>query len=236
MTTLRVLNMDHVDEWKKTRELPSFLAPRGEFSLSPCDDCSAPCCAKTVHMSAVEAVRMAMTLGVPLEDFAVAESHEPYHAYTGVAVYHPIVLDEGEARLALRKSDRGECVFLLHIRGRGRCGAYMLRPGLCRFFPYEVEDDEGSVRVGADVPCPTGWLYDESVAERLAGDLRQWRADVDLDAELVQAWNEAEQEDRSLAGFARWAIFELAETLGHDPERLYPPPRRRLGDRAGSSE
>ena len=225
---LRILNAPHASEWERFKNAPACMV-RVERSLSPCDGCLSHCCHHDAHLSAFEATRMALTLAVPLESFVVPE---PYKAADiGLAPYHAIRLDEGRVRLKLRRREDRSCVFLFKLGERGRCGAYALRPGICRLYPFELEEGDAHIHVGTLAYCPTQWLHDEDTEARIEGDLQRWREDLAADKKLVARWNRDARQDRSFAAFARFAVESLAPSFGVAPDELYPRPRRRLGQR-----
>lgn len=230
MKPLRIVNMTPAREWEPYRRLPRALV-RQEHWLSPCDSCSGQCCEQLVDVSAVEAVRIALTLVLPLE--AVVDTRAWEEPAGVVIASHAIRLDDGLVRLLLRRGAEGlGCTFLHRVAGRGRCVAYAVRPGVCRMYPYAIEEDDGTqLAVGSFKWCPSGWLYDEDTERAVAASLAAWREDLALDAELCARWNEEEREERSFAAFARFAAHDLAPRLGLDVARLYPPERRAFGSR-----
>ena len=232
MKPLRIVNMKPAAEWEPYRRLPRALV-RQEHWLSPCDTCSGECCEQVVDVSAVEAARIALTLVLPFESFVGTRSCEADVA-VAIEASHAVRLDEGLVRLTLRRQggDAGACAFLHRVGGRGRCVAYAVRPGVCRMYPYAVEEEDGArLAVGSLRWCPSGWLYDDDTERAVAASLAAWRDDLALDAALCARWNEEEREDRSFAAFARFAVHDAAPRLGLDVERLYPPERRAFNSR-----
>jgi Fe-S-cluster containining protein len=231
---LKVLNTKHASEWARYARAPARLFAR-DYKLNPCDGCEGTCCHFIVQVSALEATRIALTLVIPPEDMFEAHPFEVDDA-SGQPATHPIELAEGPVSLRLRRdADSRACVFKIEIGGRGRCGAYMLRPGQCRFYPWTVEEADGNViHTGNDEHCPTGWLHDDGTAARLGDELARWREALAQDATLCAKWNEDERpaEERTFDAFFRFAAAELAPGWGLDPTALYPPPRRRLGSRS----
>lgn len=223
--------MMSASEWEPYRRLPRALVRR-EHYLSPCDTCSGGCCEQIVDVTAVEAVRIALTLVLPFSSFLDTRAFEPQ---TGVdiAASHAIHLDTGPVRLLFRRGEAGSgCIFLRRIDERGRCLAYAVRPGVCRMYPYAVEEDDGTtLAVGTFRWCPSEWLYDDETEQRVAASLAAWREDLALDEELCARWNDEERADRSFDAFARFAVHEMGPRLGLDVERLYPPERRAFGSR-----
>lgn len=231
MRRLTITNMKHVREWEPYRRLPRALVSQ-EHAISPCDTCAGHCCHHAAEMSAVEAVRIALTLVVPLRAFVTARAWEVLGKGFDVAGSHPILLDGGRMRLFLRREKGGPCHFLHEIDGRGRCVAYSVRPGVCRVYPYSFEEEGGArIAIGTTMLCETGWLYDDDTEESVARSLAAWREDLALDEELCARWNEGEREDRSFEAFARFAVEAAAPMLGLDAERLYPPERRSFRSR-----
>lgn len=231
MSGLRILNMLHKEQWAPRRQLPMVLV-RQEHYLSPCDNCSGHCCEMQVELAVVEAVRIGITLAVPLEVFVKTRPYAPYGGDYFIDPGYPIELEGGPARLLFAHQEQGHCHFLHRVAGRGRCVAYGIRPGICRLYPYDVRLGDGErISVGTTNLCPYGWLYDENTTEQVGRDLDAWRRDIDTSNRFCAEWNQAGHADRSLPGFLREAVMTLGPALGLDPERLYPPRRRRLGER-----
>jgi Fe-S-cluster containining protein len=230
---LKILNARHVSTWAKYENAPAALVPE-EHSRHPCDKCPGHCCHHTCHVSAYEAARISLTLNLEMERFVEPERYEPAPEYQGVAVCHPIELGGGApVRLRFRQIGDGNapCVFLIGHVGVGRCSIYALRPGICRQYPFHVEDELGVVEVGNMNLCAPSWLYDEANEAALSTSLAQWRADLERDNELVARWNAEHSDKTRFAEFCQWIVRETAEELGGDPDRVYPRPRRRLGQR-----
>jgi hypothetical protein len=84
---------------------------------------------------------------------------------------------------------------------------------------------------GAPTLCPTSWLQNEEVTQRLEKEIRAWYASMDEERALIAAWEAHDGEDRSFRAFTRFAIRHVAPSLGKDPEELLLPQRRQhLGD------
>lgn len=224
----RILDMEHVSFWEERRHLPRFLFPF-EYSKDPCSSCVGYCCQTIVHVTMVEALRVVLPLGVPLDDVV---RRIPADGERGSKQTVPLPLDEGEVRLVLkqRESDGG-CLFLHTVGARNICSVHALRPGVCRVFPYKVDVGDRIISAGAPIACPTRWLYDEAIEQRVAGDVRQWLEDIEEERALVEAWRAHDGEDRSFAAFTRFAIRRLAGRYGLDADELLRPPRRKLGER-----
>lgn len=231
MRRLRITNMKTVDEWEPFRRRPRVLV-REERSISPCDTCPGHCCTHAAELSAVEAARIGLTLIVPLESFLATRAWEALGSGYDMQASHPVLLDDGPVRLFLRREEDAGCRFLHQVDGRGRCVAYAVRPGVCRAYPYAVEEHDGTrTAIGTVDLCPTGWLYDESTEEAVGRSLASWRDDLSLDKELCARWNEEERDGRSLSAFARFIVKEMAPRLSLNETRLYPPERRAFGSR-----
>lgn len=223
----RIIDMPHVDFWEEKRKLPRFLFPF-EYSLDPCSTCVGYCCQTVVHVTLVEVLRIVLPIGLAVDDVV---ERIPADGARGHLQTVPLPLDEGDVRLVLRQ--RGEpksCVFQHHVGARGLCSVHALRPGVCRIFPYRVDVGDRIVSAGAPVACPTRWLFNESVENRVEADMRQWQGDVEEEKALVVAWREAEVDDRSFHTLVRFAIERLGARFGVDPKELLRPARRRLGE------
>ncbi len=235
MRRLSITNMVSTVDWEPYRLLPRALVLQ-ERHISPCDACPGHCCYHPCEISAVEAVRLALTLVLPLESFLELRPWQELGPGYDVQAGHPITLEDGDVRLFLRRVEGGGCGFLHEVDGRGRCVAYAVRPGICRVFPYAFEDEDGArTTIGTMARCPTGWLYDESSERALSGSVAAWYDDLALDEDLCRRWNAEERPERTLSAFARFAVRELAPRLGLDEERLYPPQRRAFGSRVKPS-
>lgn len=227
-----ILDMPEESWWAEHRTKPRFMMPV-EFSLSPCATCPGKCCLPENAFTTVEATRIALTLLLPLPTFAkvtrVGDATPQKHTV-------PFPLDDaGEYVLSFQPlvQPHGDetCVFLHRVGEVGRCSIHSVRPGVCRMYPYRVELGDRVLHAGMPLTCPSQWLQNASVRRRVRKDTESWLRDLERERELVEEWRSAEEEDRTLAGYARWAASVLAPELGLDFEALYPPRRRRLGDR-----
>lgn len=226
-----ILDMPEVSWWEEQRNKPRFVFPH-EYSRSPCASCAGLCCLASNKFTAVEATRIALTLMLPMPTFAratVLDGTEP------AAHTVPIPLDSGDVVLSFvpKRQPQGDdtCLFLNRVGDVGRCSVHGVRPGVCRVYPYRVELDERELHAGAPLVCPTHWLQDKDVRRAVKKDVVGWLADLERERELIEQWRAHEGGDRSFAGFARWAASTLAPEMGLRTEELYPPRRRRLGDR-----
>jgi Fe-S-cluster containining protein len=231
VANLRILNMMHHDEWAPRRMLPRVLV-REERAISPCDSCNGHCCEMQVELAIIEAVRIGLTLAIPVDSFVKTRPYTAHGRGYSIDPGHPVELDVGPSRLLFAHNELGQCHFLHRIAGRGRCVAYGFRPGICRLYPYSVAFDDGTrVAVGTTNLCPQGWLYDDNITQQVERDLAAWRRDIEQSKRFCEDWNLAQHTDRSLPAFLRFAVMTLGPMLGLDPQRLYPPLRRRLGER-----
>lgn len=227
--TLRIVDMPEASWWEEKRKLPRVLFPF-EYALNPCERCPGHCCRANVRLTSFEAARIALTLSVSLDDVVdrmPADDEKARHQAI------PIHLDEGLVQLVLKHKPAGECLFLVDVGGRGRCGAYALRPGACRLFPYDVEYGERAFTTGGQAFCPTRWVQNAQVRRRVRKDLERWMAEIDEERALVDEWNRSERDDRSWSAFQRVVVDRFAHRFGKDPADVYPAPRRQLGERPG---
>jgi Fe-S-cluster containining protein len=231
-THFKIVDMEHESFWDEKKKLPRFMFPK-EYAIDPCAQCNGACCTSTVHLTMTEALRIHLSLTLPLESFT---TQLPAVGDRGSRQSVPIPLDGGEVRLALRQQDGGDCVLLRRVGGRALCSAYSFRPGACRVFPYKVELDDRVVSAGPPLPCPVAWLWNEAVAVRVQRDVEQWLADLAVERALIEAWTAAEVPERTFAAFTRFAIGQVAAHLGFDAEKaLAPARRRRLGESNGGA-
>lgn len=225
----RILDMEHESFWDEKKKLPRFLYPH-EHSLDPCASCRGLCCSSTIHLTAVEALRLRVALSLPLDLFVV---RVPAVDGRGAKQTVAIPLDEGPVRLALKqRPGSDDCVLLHRVDDRALCSAYALRPGACRVFPYAAQIGDRVISAGPPLPCPTRWLWNDDVAKKVRKDVEQWLADLEFERGLVDSWTAAPIADRSFASFERFAIAAAASHLGYDAARVLTPPRRRLGEPA----
>jgi len=223
---LEILNVLEADEWEEAKHLPRAVLPQ-DFSREPCVRCLAPCCASIVRLTTVETLRIAFTLVIDLESFVEPIALEPGQSEINA---HPIVLDNGRAFIRLQHRQGGCVGAFLPAPGRVRCGMHALRPGACRVYPHTViVDEEHQYSVGSQKLCEVKWLQDDSFRAALLKDIRQWREDFDMDDEITERWNHETRTDRRWQTFCAWLRDEVAPTLGHEPERLLPLPKRSLG-------
>jgi Fe-S-cluster containining protein len=195
---LEIINMMAKEAWD-TRS-GDELWSQVDHSLNPCERCLSKCCTKTVHLSALEAALISQTLSMPFSSFLVTEPWEDNEDFihTGVMPYHRLDLDTGPSRLTLRKRDDSMCVFVFFVDGRGRCGNYAQRPGICRLYPAAFYEDGVHRWVGGTDLCGERWLFDESTPAKLLRELERWHDDVARDETLCAEWNDPERDKRSL--------------------------------------
>jgi Fe-S-cluster containining protein len=230
-TRFTILDMPEVSWWEEQRHKPRFLLP-AEYSRNPCATCAGLCCLASNQLTSVEATRMALTLALPAPSFTQALPLEgaPPRAHT-VA----IPLEGGDHTLcfANKRQPQGDdtCIFLNRIGDVGRCSAHSVRPGVCRMYPYRVELDDRELHAGIPLACPTRWLQDAQIRRGVKKSTLAWLADLERERVLVAEWRSCDEEDRSYAGYARWAARALADEMKLRFEDVYPPQRRRLGDR-----
>jgi Fe-S-cluster containining protein len=206
---LEIVNMMAKERWDERSGDENFA--QYQHSLNPCEQCLSKCCSKTVHLSALEAALISRALSIPFSSFLATEPWEDNDdfVHTGVMPYHRVQLDEGAVRLTLRKREDRNCVFVFHVDGRGRCGNYAQRPGICRLFPAAFFEDGVHRHVGTTDLCEQRWLFDETTAPRLLSELDRWREELERDDALCSSWNDAEREDRSLDAAGAFFIAQL---------------------------
>ena len=214
----KIFDMPHEDFWREKRALPYEEFPY-ELSLSPCDDCAGLCCSAVVNLTTVEALRIAVTLAIPLDEIVDRQRDD---GETGASQSVAIPLDEGDVRLALKSADPGTdaCIFLHAVGARRRCSIYELRPGACRQYPYTMQVDDTLLSGGAPTLCPTGWLQNDEVAARVERDIRAWFAVMEEERALIASWVDDDSADRSFGAFTRFAVRRLASSFGKDAEEL----------------
>jgi Fe-S-cluster containining protein len=227
-TALTVLNVERAPPGTK------HVIARGrgaeDKSMTPCAHCPARCCQFLVAVSLPEALRLALTLSLPLS--AVVYPGTWKDPVSVLRFSTPIVLDEGPRVLFLRQ-ENGWCGQLVRAgHDDARCGIYELRPIVCRMFPFEVEVAGKSHSFGSAFieMCEVGWLYDDATEKRLGADFARWRADMVDDRKLAALWNDAVVEDRSFRAFVRFAHERLAPRLGLDPRAAFRFPEKKKFD------
>ena len=197
-------------------------------SLYPCVGCHGRCCRLRVRVLAVEALRVALTLGVPLDGVVERVPYEP-PAPTELDAL-PIMLEGKPWMLELHRPDvTNRCVFAVEVSGQVRCGIYTLRPALCRLFPYDVMDGERNIRTGSQDLCPVRWLKDAAAESRVAQTLEERAADFAREQQLLAAWEKREG-PLDWGAFVTHASAMVIPWLGLDPRmfarRETPRPRR----------
>ncbi len=228
-----ILDVPTEEEWAPKLRLPKAMV-RVERSLNPCPTCPAHCCHGVVHVTLVEAARIALLLQMPMETFVRAVRIDRERPFEPSA---ELVLQDGPRRLAFQETNEDHrCTFLHDIGDRRRCSIHGLRPGICRQYPFKIQRGDLRIDVGTEALCPTKWLSNDQVAREQSGHLDAWLADRAMDAELAAVWNDdgdadGARADRSLAALCRYAVHAVHERLGiGDVALLYPRPRRRLGE------
>lgn len=220
MAKLRVLDMPSEEEWAPKKRLPKALVPT-ERSTDPCPSCSAPCCHALVHVTLVEAARIARALTIPFPAFVRTVAVDPPRPFEPSAV---VTIDGVARRLAFRETnERHRCVFLHDVGDRVRCSIHALRPGICRQYPFKLQRGKLRVDVGTEAFCASGWLWNDATIDAQGAHLDAWLADRKQDAQLAATWNA--RGGGTLDELCRYAI----EQTGGDVDAVYPPPRRRLG-------
>lgn len=223
---LVILNMPDADDPSVACDsTPRALGQRRPASLYPCVGCHGKCCRLRVHVLAVEAFRIALSLGVAVDDVVL---HRPYaEATTHQLTSTPILIGGKAISLELRRVPvTRRCAFAVDVNGMVRCGIYALRPALCRLYPYDMELDGERLRVGGQDLCPVSWLKDDAAAVRLAAAVKARRADFRAELRLLAAWNAADGA-RDWPAFVAFAAPRLMRHLGVDP-RAYLPRRQRV--------
>lgn len=176
-------------------------APAG-YSLAPCANCAAPCCATLrARLTTVEAQRIASALSVPLDDVVTrvpgAGHHHPWFTV-------PIPLADGPVTLALRQRDGSRCAFLHEVGARGRCAIHALRPGVCRIYPYPVREGTLRTDVGSAELCPIGWAVDDAAERAVRRDMAAWRADIAREEQHVARWARQVPRRRTWERWTAW--------------------------------
>lgn len=227
----KILDMEHESFWEEKKKLPVFMFRR-EYAIDPCAQCNGPCCTTIVFVTMVEALRIHLSLSLPLASFTRLI---PAQGDRGSRQSVAIPLDGGEMRIvfAQREDAGGDCVLVHRMGSRALCSIYAFRPGACRVFPYKAEVGDRVVSAGPPLPCPVSWLWNEEVAKRVQEDMERWLRDLEVERDLVAKWAARDAADRSFAAFTRFAIEEVGGHLGFDPAIILAPKRRRLGESLG---
>jgi Fe-S-cluster containining protein len=120
---------------------------------------------------------------------------------------------QGERWVFLMRRDAGHCN---QLRDPGMpssgCGAYSVRPAICRFFPFLVQDGLGLIPGGTPHKCPTGWLQDSTTQALVAEQSEKLRKDQIVERAIVRFWNKGKRE-RTLEVFTHWLEEHVAEQL-----------------------
>lgn len=223
---LTILNCLPEDAWDELRKKPRFLQPH-EYSKEPCRHCTGLCCQADIRTTTVEAVRIALTLGVPLLEFLDVV---PASEYADSAREWPIiVVESGEFRLRLKKTG-GWCIWLHRVGERGRCAIHALRPGPCRLYPFELSVGERHVSVGSQKLCPVGWVKTAALEEQMARDLAAFDADMAAERELMEVWK-VEGKGGGVEEFLHFAVAREGRRQGFEVDEFVAPRRKTLGRR-----
>jgi Fe-S-cluster containining protein len=232
--SFRILDVPDVSEWEAHKHLPRALQPI-VYETMPCTDCTGHCCALNVIVSGVEILPIVFTLRARIETLVTASRHD---ANDKVRRPLPFRLDDaelgsGEFQLQLRRGANGLCSMAFTPGGNvGRCGVWAMRPGNCRIYPFKVEVDDVTFRVGDQLLCPTRWLQHDAMREMAERDARQWLVDLEAEAEVVKRWNRRRKGPRDLRAYLTYLFEEVAPERGFDP-RIFDKPvvPRALGKR-----
>jgi Fe-S-cluster containining protein len=162
----------------------------GSGAASPCATCHEGCCRDyLVTVSGLDVYRISVGLGLHPDQFAVPTSYgNPPDGFR-------VDTTEQTYRLSLDKHRSGPsagwCTFWMPFDGgRGRCGIYALRPGVCRTYPATLRDGEVAVR--PDIMCPEGsWAASSDLfSARWRTRAERQYAELEIDAYLNRQWNE----------------------------------------------
>ena len=176
-----------------------------------------------VRLTLYEALTMTVTLGLRLADVVRVER---VSGPTDVSVN----LHVGPVELWLRRQpvEDKPCLFLVTIGGRSLCGAYAVRPVVCRIYPFKVIYDQQSIRVGFPVFCPTNWDVSERHAAPMAEAMDLLALARRRSRELAAGWLSARGGPGTLEELEAWAAPRVAAWQGgrwNDPDHaLRPPP------------
>lgn len=228
MSSERLIILNALPEaaWDEMKQKPRFLQPH-DHSKAPCRHCVGTCCQADIRTTTVEAIRIALTLGVPVLDFI-----EPVDAavFADSATEWPVIpVDGAQLRLRLRKVDTW-CIWLHRVNGRGRCSIHALRPGPCRLYPFEMQVGERRVTTGNQNICPVGWVKTDALEEQAHADLRAFDADMAAERALIDAWTAA-RVPGGVEEYLRWAVAHAGPGMGLDVEEYLRPRRAALGKR-----
>lgn len=222
---LVILNCVSEEDWRSFKALPRFVQPL-EHSKDPCRQCPGWCCQADVRTTAVEAVRIALTVGVPILHFVDVV---PAAASSDSVMDWPIIpVADGEFRLRMSKVN-GWCTWLHRTGERGTCAVHGQRPGPCRLYPFDMTIGERHVVVGSQKLCPVAWVKTEAMETRVHEDLKKYDLDLAAECALIDAWKV--QGKGGMENFLAFAILREGLRMGFDMEELGSPPRKTLGRR-----
>mgnify|MGYP000944369711 CR=1 FL=1 len=226
--TFHILDVPDVSEWEEIKRLPRAMQPMAH-EVMPCTDCGGHCCGLQVIVSGVEMLPIVFALRARLETLVEPALHDPADT---VRRPRPFVLDDaahgqGEFQLRLRRGANGLCSMAFAPGGKvGRCGVWAMRPGNCRIYPFRVEVDGATFRVGDQLLCPTRWLQDDATRASTERDARAWLKDLAVEERVVDAWN-ARSGPRSFEAYLGYLFDEVAPSLGFDRRAFDRPEKPR---------
>jgi Fe-S-cluster containining protein len=224
--SFRILDIPHAEPDELVRIGHGMWLQQNNYATNPCIYCPSRCCALTVDLTIVEALRIAYTLVIPLMDFI--ELREPSDMKPA-KLSHPFRLHGGNKIFTL-KQDEGYCVHVVRPgQLRSRCGIYELRPAICRLYPFTMEHQGAEIQMGVQSKCPVQWMQSEDTRLRAYADMKQFQKDYADDEKWTEVWNQETREDILLETFIEFLMYEVGPALGYNPKLFTPLPERRLG-------
>ena len=159
-----------------------------------CIMCGA-CCTKPdllVTLTGRDIVKIAVTLGLAADQMLRATDFyiqsEENNVPEGLKHIPQAITEEGPAIIALKKSEKGDCIFLKD----NLCMIHEIRPGACASFPFVFERSDDSIKWGLSAMkeiCPgigEGPIADEADLLDTATSVLE---ELEIYREFVEEWN-----------------------------------------------
>lgn len=144
----------------------------------PCFSCHTNCCKEyTIFVNAHDVYRLTQGLGIAAERFLEIYGAKDFDL--GIKV------KEGLVDLALKQRNN-TCNFLIESEGLFRCTVNDFKPGICKSYPFQMEDGK-LIQMNGKL-CPVEWdtkEFEKMMRIHLKKDEDEWKFYQDL----ILEWN-----------------------------------------------
>lgn len=184
--------------------------------LNACSSCTSHCCSLHVAVALPDVLRFCETMAVPFySGLCFAPVENPGHGFRidADALNKPPPEDwDGLAEIQLRRREGGQCVNLLSIDDRSRCGAYGARPSFCRTYPvaWTSEVATGGPR---NIQCPVPYGVDPEHEAQMVKDVEDAILRWEVHDDVVAEWN-AREGGTSALEFLQFCLPRTSELFG----------------------